>query len=1160
VFGSFAIDVAFLPDDRHAVSGVGRGGVVVWDTYTGKEVAESGMHKFPSSSLAVTPDGDILSGLAWYKRHTPINNETLKEDFAIRVWRLPKSVSSRVGQATNAKSLQSSKKRSETDETSAAKKPSAGPPQQLDPAKFGLEIHEAGWTLTQAVPCFDAPYPAIFHPISRRLYFGDHHEEGWRLHCVEPDGTTRLVFTVDDRYTTSRDDHRPGASKGCFAFSPRGRQLLVCEGVASSQIVQLDAETGEIVHALDPTPGEDDDPVGIAFPPTGWSGSQLGREQALAVDTGHKGPSRLCRLSLDGGQPERIGKNVEELSGPVDVTITKSGVYVINSAPFTDRLLESEDDLLRRIWRLVDDTLVPIQTDRPILDPSGIAFDPLTSNPLVLCGYRSIDRKTAKVFRVRRDAEKDIHRVTDVFGGFKQPALCGIDVSPDGVRIAITDLGAKTIYVFSRAGTVGQAAKSQTIPMPPRAVPKEPAPTTAPSVAPLELVRTLEGHESRVESIDVSSDGRLAVSGGDDGTVRLWDIQTGDTRHVFDVGSCAVDLSPDGRFVAAGTGVGRVSIWDLKTYAEYRKLQEGTGAVAGLCFSPDSRFILAATRGSNGMLRYWDVEGGKALYSFPLGVEIKSHCGTKITSDGRFGVVYPRLQHPAIVYVFDLQAGKELRRFEVAGGGKSTGSIAVSSDGSTMLVSRYENTAVCDLVTGAVKRLFGSISENVAFLPDDRHAVCGESKGAISVWDTLTGHKVAVSSRQKYASCGLAVTPDGNIILSGRSAYGNQPPPNNKTLKEDFAIRVWRLPKGVLSKPKPPAATQPPSEGERPKTGDGSARRKPDRHADVVPGLVPRPAEQPDRPDPAEFGLCIHEPGWILTRVVHVPEATYAAGFHPVTGHLYYGSETKQAKSFVCVETDGTTRVVCNAAGMCFGFSPNGSQLLVSNMSDLIVQIDMTTGEPVRTFDLKPNADDDPAGIAFPPPGWTGTALSRQQALCLDLGFKGACGLWRLSLDGSMPEQIAKNARELVDPVDVAITRSEIYVTSRDGKRLGTGNASQNGENEVCRGIFRLDGDTLVPIRTDRPIFEPRGISFDPISSDLLVRCGYDPKDPKTKAVLRLHRDEGAPTFHVTDVFSGFAAPVKCGIDVSPDGLSIAVTDPRTVYVLSRSEDVPTTD
>jgi len=249
-------------------------------------------------------------------------------------------------------------------------------------------------------------------------------------------------------------------------------------------------------------------------------------------------------------------------------------------------------------------------------------------------------------------------------------------------------------------------------------------PSTVPSVAPLELVRTLEGHESRVESIDVSSDGRLAVSGGDDGTVRLWDIQIGDTRHVFDVGSCAVDLSPDGRFVAAGTGVGRVSIWDLKTYAEYRNLQEGTGAVAGLCFSPDSRFILAASRGSDGTLRYWDVEGGKAIHSFPLDVEIKSHCGTKITGDGRLGVVYPRFQHPAIVYVFDLQAGKELRRFEVAGGGKSTGSIAVSSDSSTMLVSRYENTAVCDLVTGAAKRLFGSISENVAFLPDDRHAVC----------------------------------------------------------------------------------------------------------------------------------------------------------------------------------------------------------------------------------------------------------------------------------------------------------------------------------------------------------------------------------------------------------------------------------------------------
>jgi len=327
------------------------------------------------------------------------------------------------------------------------------------------------------------------------------------------------------------------------------------------------------------------------------------------------------------------------------------------------------------------------------------------------------------------------------------------------------------------------------------------------------------------------------------------------------------------------------------------------------------------------------------------------------------------------------------------------------------------------------------------------------------------------------------------------------------------------------------------------------------------PSLPTERPEQAKRLDPAEFGLTIHEPAWTLVQIVRRPNGFSAAGFHPLTGQLYFGTKRGLTRWIRRLNPDGSVRSVYDVAGHCFAFSPDGSQLLVPDVDNLIAQIDVKTGQQVRVFDPKPKEDDDPAGIAFPPSGWTGTQLSRQQALCIDTGYNGPHGLWRISLDGSAPEQIAKNADDLLDPNDLTITRSEVYVINRVRSRIGPWEIGQTRDDDYNRRIYRLEDDMLVPIRTDRPIFDPAGIAFDPVSSDLLVVCGYYLSDPEAKTVLRIRRDADQDQYRVTDVFSGFKEPVRCGIDVSVDGRRVAITDHKdgAIYVFSRAEDVKTT-
>ena len=93
----------------------------------------------------------------------------------------------------------------------------------------------------------------------------------------------------------------------------------------------------------------------------------------------------------------------------------------------------------------------------------------------------------------------------------------------------------------------------------------------------------------------------------------------------------------------------------------------------------------------------------------------------------------------------------------------------------------------------------------------------------------------------------------------------------------------------------------------------------------MIPIERPEPgARQPDRLDPEAFGLTVHDEGWVLTWVVHLPDRIRAAGFHPVSGQLYFGDESEQEFRFHRVDPDGAHQVVFEAAGTSFAWQNRG--------------------------------------------------------------------------------------------------------------------------------------------------------------------------------------------------------------------------------------------
>ncbi|MBW4498029.1 MAG: protein kinase [Scytonema hyalinum WJT4-NPBG1] len=305
-------------------------------------------------------------------------------------------------------------------------------------------------------------------------------------------------------------------------------------------------------------------------------------------------------------------------------------------------------------------------------------------------------------------------------------------------------------------------------------------------------MHTLTGHSTEISSLAFGSDRHvttLLASGGADGTIKLWDVATGEEVHTLrhsDWPIYSVAFSPDKEILASGGREGTVQLWDIATGREIYSSIDFKDKVGGECrvysvaFSPiiyasfGQKNVQMLAIGRHSYMTLLLVADGKEVYFNPKNVQMLPSANSYLK---------PAKEAPSKAIfipcgrVNSVAFSRDGQLLATAGNG-----IIRLWQISYRLAWRIELWPVScrqeqEIVVEEICHLTGHYGDiySIAFSQDRRILASGGSDGTIKLWEVATGKEIRTFSDDpdrvhSIYSVGFGFSYNGQVVASG--SYG----------------------------------------------------------------------------------------------------------------------------------------------------------------------------------------------------------------------------------------------------------------------------------------------------------------------------------------------------------------------------------------------------